>query len=230
MLEPMSPSTCSPRGLASRALSRLARALASLSPCAACGAAPATACSLCPACLAQPRVARREGDVLRLGPYAGPLGAAVRAGKYGGALRVFDELGAALGRGLARASMEDERLRAASLVPVPSHRRRRARRGPDPSERLAHAAAAAAGGRTIVAALERVRAAAPQSTLPAGARERNVAGAFSVAARWRSALRGRAVVLVDDVLTSGATTRACEAALAEAGATVVLLMVVAAPD
>ena len=212
-----------------RALRGPAQALASLSPCAACAAAPATATGLCPVCLARPWPARRDGDVLVLGAYAGALGALVRAGKFDGALRLFDVLGAALGRGLAREAAADQRVAAAYLVPIPSHRRRRAQRGPDPSERLARAAARAAGGRTVVAALERVCWKPPQSTRAAAARERNVAGAFAVEKGWTSALRGRGVVLVDDVLTSGATARSAKAALTGAGATVVMLMVVAGP-
>jgi predicted amidophosphoribosyltransferase len=49
-------------------------------------------------------------------------------------------------------------------------------------------------------------------------RWRNVRGAFAVAERYRSALAGRSVLLVDDVMTTGATLEACALALKNAGA------------
>ena len=168
--------------------------------------------------------------MLTLGAYAGSLGAVVRAAKFDGALRLLDLLGAALGHGLERAAAHDARLRRAWLVPVPSHPRRRARRGPDPSARLARAAANASTGHHVATALRRRRADPPQSTRAAGERTRNVADAFALEPQWAGRLRGRALVLVDDVLTTGATARAAARPLAAAGAEVVLVMVIAASD
>lgn len=53
------------------------------------------------------------------------------------------------------------------------------------------------------------------------ARIRNVRGAFSVRDKWQESLRGRRVLLVDDVLTTGATAEACARALKRAGAVAV---------
>ncbi len=211
-------------------LSQPAGLLAGLSDCPACGTAPATTVGLCVSCLRRPWEAQRDGDVLTLGAYAGSLGAVMRAAKFDGALRLLDHLGAALGHGLERAGLHDVRLRRAWLVPVPSHPRRRARRGPDPSERLARAAASASAsaGRDVVTALRRLRPDPPQSTRAAGERARNVADAFALQPQWTARLRGRALVLVDDVLTTGATARAAARPLTAAGAEVVLVMVVAA--
>ena len=185
---------------------------------------------LCGACLRRPWLPQRDGDVLTLGSYGGSLGAVVRAAKFDGALRLLDFLGTALGHGLERMSHHDAGLRCAWLVPVPSHPRRRARRGPDPSERLARAAASAADGRRVVAALRRRRADPPQSTRAASERARNVADAFTLAPQWAGRLRGRSLVLVDDVLTSGATARAAAQPLTAAGAVVALVLVVATAD
>ena len=73
--------------------------------------------------------------------------------------------------------------------------------------------------------LRRVRATSPQSTLDAQARRRNVRGAFELGSWWPGAARraaaridGRVLVLVDDVLTTGATLEACGRALRQAGA------------
>ncbi len=174
-------------------------------------------------------MARRDGDVLALGTYAGRLGALVRAAKFGGAGRLFDELGLALGAGLARAAKEDAALRGAWLVPVPSHRRRRARRGPDPSERLARAVARASGRHRLAPALRRARHGPAQSTLQRNERLSNVRGAFVVDDGWVTLLSGRRLILVDDVLTTGATARAAAEPLRTAGAEVVLVLVIAGP-
>jgi predicted amidophosphoribosyltransferase len=210
-------------------LERVAGVLAGLGTCPACGAAPATATGLCYCCGQRAWTARRDGDVLALGAYAGELGRLVRAAKFGGAARILDLLGDALGRGLAQAASGDAHLARAWLVPIPSHPRRRARRGADPSERLARAAAAACPATRVVTALRRVRDDPPQSSLSAAQRAGNVSGAFTVAPRWARRLRGHTLVLVDDVLTSGATVRAAATPLTAAGAEVVLVLVIAGP-
>ena len=174
-------------------------------------------------------MARRDGDVLALGAYAGRLGALVRAAKFGGAERLIDDLGLALGAGLVRAAEDDASLRGAWLVPVPSHRRRRARRGPDPSERLARAVGRASGRHRLAPALRRARHGPAQSTLRRTERLTNVHGAFALDDAWVSLLAGRRLIVVDDVLTTGATVTAAAAPLRSAGAEVVLVLVIAGP-
>jgi ComF family protein len=102
------------------------------------------------------------------------------------------------------------------VVPVPLHASRLATRGFNQAALLARAAAKP-GERVVVDALRRSAGSATQSRL--GRRDRlvNVAGAFAVARPH--AVRRRTVLLVDDVLTTGATVRACATVLRAAGAT-----------
>jgi ComF family protein len=113
----------------------------------------------------------------------------------------------------------------AVLVPVPLHPRRLRERGFNQSELLAHALGRRSGLVVAPDALVRRKETPPQTGLTASARRSNVSGAFAV--RRRSQVAGRVVVLVDDVVTTGATARACAAALRAAGTTEVRLVTAA---
>jgi ComF family protein len=112
------------------------------------------------------------------------------------------------------------------VVPVPIHPVRLAERGYNQSALLARPVARAHGLRFAPRALERVRDTAMQTALDRGARRRNVEGAFLA----RTALRGRQVLLVDDIRTTGSTLRACADALHEVGARRVFPLVLACRD
>jgi ComF family protein len=114
---------------------------------------------------------------------------------------------------------------AAALVPVPLHPRRKRKRGFNQSELLAQELGGRTGIRTAAGALVRRNDTPPQTGLSAAARRANVRGAFAV--RHVSQIAGRAVVLVDDVFTTGATASACARALLAAGAREVRLLTVA---
>jgi len=75
--------------------------------------------------------------------------------------------------------------------------------------------------------LERVRTVKSQVGLTRDQRARNVAGAFAVPKPYRAALAGRRVLLVDDVITTGATVEACTRALKRAGASEVDVLALA---
>ncbi len=102
------------------------------------------------------------------------------------------------------------------LVPVPLHWTRLWRRGFNQSALLARAVAQRVGATLAVDALMRVRATQLSKGLGRTARAANVRGAFRV--HRRDLIKGRNVVLIDDVLTTGATADACARHLRRAGA------------
>jgi len=124
----------------------------------------------------------------------------------------------ALGRTMARymaplmADLPDNSL----LVPVPLHRRRIWQRGFNQSAIVAGELARRLGVQMDVHALRRVKATPPLKGLSMQQRRRTVAGAFKVSPG--AELRGRTVVLVDDVLATGSTANACARVLRRAGA------------
>jgi ComF family protein len=104
------------------------------------------------------------------------------------------------------------------LVPVPLHRLRLLQRRFNQSALLAKGIGRAAGVPVSVMALKRTRRTHAQVGLGQDARHQNVAQAFAVHPRYIAQVRGKAVVLIDDVVTTGSTVSACAAALLEAGA------------
>lgn len=102
------------------------------------------------------------------------------------------------------------------LVPVPLHRRRRRERGFNQAQLLARELARRRGIGILGGCLVKTRNAPPQMTLRAGEREANVRGAYAVKGTRR--LRGKVLLLVDDVFTTGSTLRECSRALRQAGA------------
>lgn len=103
------------------------------------------------------------------------------------------------------------------VVPVPLHRGRLWRRGYNQAALLAREMARATGHGLLVDALHRRRATPSLGGLGRQQRAMALNGAIVATPRHAARLNGRSVVLVDDVLTSGATTRACAAALRQAG-------------
>ena len=104
------------------------------------------------------------------------------------------------------------------LVPVPLHRWRLWRRGFNQAALLASEIARIKGMRLEVDALLRTRATPSLAGLGSKARARAMSGAIAVNPKRAERLRGASIMLVDDVLTSGATSHACVSALKRAGA------------
>lgn len=108
-------------------------------------------------------------------------------------------------------------------VPVPLHRWRLWSRGFNQSVLLANELAAERGVRVGVDALVRRKRTPMLGGLGRAARARALSGAFAVGKDWEAKLRGAKVLLVDDVLTSGATSEACLGVLKRAGAERVMI-------
>lgn len=109
------------------------------------------------------------------------------------------------------------------LVPVPLHRWRLWRRGYNQAAVLGHDLARLTGARLIVDALVRRKSTPSLGGLGEKARQRALSGAIGINPARAGQLRGAKVVLVDDVLTSGATSDACISVLRRAGAEKVLI-------
>jgi ComF family protein len=161
-------------------------------------------------------------QAMRLGPYDGLLRESILRMK----LRAGEMLAELLGMIWAEKMVSRLRPLAGDMViPVPLHWRRRLSRGYNQSEILARALADHLQVPYRSRWLRRIRA-TPQQTqqTPTGRRD-NVRGAFKC--RSHPALRGRTVVLVDDVLTTGSTCSEAARALRGAGATRVIVAVLA---
>lgn len=109
------------------------------------------------------------------------------------------------------------------VVPVPLHRWRLWRRGFNQAALLAGEIARLRGARLLVDGLERRKRTPPLGGLGRKARARALSGAIGANPRHKLALSGARVILVDDVLTSGATSGACVSTLKRAGAETVVI-------
>jgi ComF family protein len=133
--------------------------------------------------------------------------------KYGDRL----DLSATMGRWMARAGREMT-AEADALLPVPLHWQRLWGRRFNQAATLAKVVAATCGLPVLSGALKRVRATPQQVGLSRNERTVNVQGAFAVTQEGKAAIYDKRLILVDDVLTSGATVDTCARALLRAGA------------
>ncbi len=179
---------------------------------------------MCGACIARPPAYDRARAALVYGDVSRELVLGLKyQGRRDGLVTLANWMTAAGKPLLAEADL---------IVPVPLHYFRLVRRGFNQSGWLAAALARSSGVRLSVDALKRTRATPIQGGLSADGRRRNVQGAFQVRGGRKGLVRGKRVVLVDDVMTTGATAEACTLALKRAGAVcvdVVTLARVAGP-
>jgi ComF family protein len=193
--------------------------------CAACDASLARDSLFCDAC--EPDAAAsalRELDggppLVGIGSYSGGLATAVQKLKYGGRTDLARPLGSRLASRILDAPVTETR--GAVLVPVPLHRARLAARGYNQSALVASTLRDLLGLPLDVESLRRTKATREQALLAREDRRDNVAHAFA-----SRPMQGARVVLVDDVVTTGATVLGCVRALADAGGTVVLVAALA---
>lgn len=221
--------------------------------CVACGAETGSSGGLCPDCFREagfvagpvcrrcgvPMPGLQAGDAVcdgcRHAPpawdegraaalYEGPVRRAALALKHGDRLDVATVAAPWLMRAgrelLARSDL---------VAPVPLHWTRLLRRRFNQSAELARALCRHAARPEALAPdlLRRIRRTPSQEGRERAARFANMAGAVAVAPRWRGRVAGRRVLLVDDVMTTGATLSACAEALRAAGAAEVHVLVLA---
>lgn len=113
------------------------------------------------------------------------------------------------------------------LAPVPLHRRRLIARRYNQAALIAQALGADTGHEVLLDALVRIRATPSQGYLSAKERFKNVKRAFAVNERYKTQVQDKAIVLVDDVYTTGATVKECARALVKAGAAKVCVLTLA---
>lgn len=157
-----------------------------------------------------------------LGAHTGILRQAVHRLKYGNWPILGQRLGELLGQ-----NPELQRWGAGLVVPVPLHQQRERQRGYNQAALVASGLAVGLSipvGKVLI----RIRATTSQTHLDGETRRRNVAGAFGCA--QPNTVRGRRILLVDDVVTTGATARECVRVLISAGAAAVGLAVVAVAE
>jgi ComF family protein len=193
--------------------------------CAACARACASSAVFCAECAAlrsaAPSSAARffELPLVVAGDYAPPLSPAIQRFKYSG----HAELARPLSRLLAPALLALALPRDAILVPVPLHARRLAARGYNQAALLAVELARQLGLRARPRLLERPRYTERQVGKGRDERLHNLEQAFRVRTPCSTN-----IVLIDDVVTTGATVRACAQALTDAGASVLAVGALAA--
>lgn len=214
-------------------------------PCAGCGSPTGLLCQACEPRLAGPARLSLPAPTppglpptWAVAPYAGPVRRLIVAHKERGLTALRRPLGAALARAVSAAADRSGVSPPVVLVPVPSSRASVRRRGRDPTLDLTREACATSGrprraGRrrlvpvphaSCLEALEHTRRVADQAGLAAADRTTNLTGAL----RTLLDLEGAQVILVDDVITTGATLTEAARALRAAGAEVPAAAVIAA--
>jgi len=191
--------------------------------CAACDHPVARLAVFCAPCASTVQPAEDADDrALAAFVYGGAIADAITRFKYGARPDLARPLADLLWRALAaRAGL----LRGCVVVPVPLHPIRLAERGFNQSALLARPVSRRLGAPFLPLALSRVRDTPRQASLGREDRLGNVGAAFAV--RQARRLRGRPLLLVDDVRTTGATLAACTEAALEAGAGAVTTAVLA---
>lgn len=172
----------------------------------------------CPACAARPRAFARARAACLYGEGSREL---ILQLKHADRTDLARTLSAWIGR--AAAELIEQ---ADAVAPVPLHRWRLLRRRYNQAAELARPLARRFGRLYLPDALRRVRA-DTQAGKSAVGRRRAVSGAFVVPERLRPRVEGRRILLIDDVMTTGATAEACARALLKAGAHAVDVAVIA---
>lgn len=196
--------------------------------CAGCGvpfaaAEQGGAEGLCAGCRGQPPVFRQARAALRYDEQARRLILPLKHGDRTELAQILAPMMLRAGAALLQ--------RADALVPVPLHRRRLFERKYNQAAVLAYAVGRLAGRPVLPDGLIRTRRTAPLEEKSPEERAREVGGSIEVRRSRLGQISGRTILLVDDVMTSGATANVCAAGLIAAGASAVDVLVAArVPD
>ncbi len=171
------------------------------------------------------RAKRPSFDVARSAAvYTGPVRSMIHLLKYHGGYRAAEDLSGLLHAAFL-AYYANETVDA--IVPLSLHPRKYRKRGYNQAERLARALAGKTGLPLDPSLLRRCRDTATQTMKSAEERRKNMAGAFDVAASAIPRVYGKCLLLVDDVMTTGATFEDASRALRSVGAARILCLSVA---
>ena len=143
---------------------------------------------------------------------AGALQELLHQLKYNGMTRVGRLVGAEIAKTLDGLALSEDAL----IVPVPLHRTKFRERGYNQADYVGRGIAGALGLRVLSRAVHRTVYTKSQTKLDSVQRAKNVEGVFKLANGAEDLLRGKTILLVDDVITTGATIRSCALALREA--------------
>lgn len=155
-------------------------------------------------------------------PYDGPAGAAIRLLKFAGKKKMAPLLAASLA---PLAAELKKTYRLDTMVPVPLHPLRRRERRFNQAEEVGRRVAVSIGVELCGRGLVRTRHTRPQVELKGEERLANVRGAFAA----REDFSGKRILLIDDVITTGATVDECGRVLRKAGAEAVISLAAAGP-
>ena len=178
-------------------------------------------------------IERAEPHVITRGPVSevvalyvfeeqSPVRALLHTLKYGSVPSLATRLGRALGELVAERS-----IRADLVIPVPLSRRKRRERGFNQAKNISVGVSAVTGIALGEGLVTRIRDTPSQTTLSAQERRENVLGAFSISPAGMKAVAGTTCLLIDDVVTTGATVFECASVLRSAGASRVIACAVA---
>lgn len=197
--------------------------------CPSCGAALRDQDGLCAPCWETLDLAPAEdgGLVHAATLYSETSRKLVLAFKHGGRIALARLLGRLMA---ARLPMPGSEGSTPLLVPVPLHRWRLWQRGYNQAALLAGELERLGKGELAVDALRRVKRTPSLGGLGRDAREAMMTGAIALNPKWRGRIAGRDIIVVDDVLTSGATTAACMVALKDTGAAKIVIACFARVD
>lgn len=169
----------------------------------------------CPSCQSRPPVFVET--TVTVARYGGPIRAVILGLKFGGGLQAAPFLGRLLGERIKEADMASAEMPSSVLVPVPLARKDFSSRGFNQAQEIAEAISGHTGIPVSSGLLVKKKPTPPQATLDRDSRRENLRGCFEVNREHVKKHAGKPAILVDDVMTTGATAGECARVLREAG-------------